>query len=141
MKQATWDHRFMALAKTVASWSKDPSTKVGAVIADNDARPHGYGFNGLPRGVEDTPHRLNDRETRVSLTVHAEINALLHSSGDVRGAYMYTTHAPCVQCAAAIINAGITRVVTHRPSPEFIARWGGGIELLAEAGVTIDYIG
>jgi len=66
-----WDYRFIKLAKEIASWSKDPSTKVGA-IAVNDKRIIATGYNGFPKGIEDSNNRLSDRETKLAFMVHAE---------------------------------------------------------------------
>ena len=57
-----WDVRFLELAKQIASWSKDPSTQVGCVVVGPDREIRSTGFNGLPRGIEDSEERLNNRE-------------------------------------------------------------------------------
>ena len=67
-----WQRRFFDLARLVATWSKDPSSQVGAVIVDDKKRIVSVGFNGLPMGVEDTDERLNVRELKYELIVHAE---------------------------------------------------------------------
>ena len=132
-----WHERLMGLAAYVSGWSKDPSTKVGAVLADPDTnRIIGVGYNGLPRGIEDD-HRLHDRQERLSIIVHAEVNAILNANGSTFGATLYTTHQPCPQCAAAIINAGVRRVV-YIANDDFAKRWGhGGVSLLNEAGIEV----
>ncbi len=132
-----WHERLMGLAAYVSGWSKDPSTRVGAVLANPDTHQIiGIGYNGLPRGIEDD-HRLHDRQERLSIIVHAEVNAILNANGNTFGATLYTTHQPCPQCAAAIINAGIKRVV-YMPNDDFAKRWGhGGVSLLNEAGIEV----
>lgn len=72
-----WDHRFLELAELVGSWSKDPSTQVGAVIVDIDNRIVSTGFNGFPRGCLDHADTLGDRDRKLLRTIHAEDNALL----------------------------------------------------------------
>jgi dCMP deaminase len=135
-----WDARFIGLAKHIAGWSKDPSTGVGAVIVDQKNRLVSHGFNGLPRGVEDREDRLHNRETKLPLTIHAEENALLFAGRPVDGCTIYVWPLPpCSRCAAKIIQAGISRVVSP-PVPESAKdRWGESnllaFEILEEAGV------
>ena len=71
-----WDLRFLEMARNAASWSKDPSTKVGAIIVDDDKRVISVGYNGFPKGVRDD-ERLDDRQEKYKIIVHAERNALL----------------------------------------------------------------
>ena len=78
-----WDLRLLGLAKHVAEWSKDPSTKVGAVIADQKHRVLSLGFNGFARGVKDLAQRLDDRETKYDMIIHAERNAILFANASV----------------------------------------------------------
>lgn len=106
-----WDERFIHLAQEVAEWSKDPSTKVGAIIADDRNRVIATGYNGFPRGIKDD-ERLDDRETKYSIVIHAEINAVLNATKSVVGCRIYTWPvAPCSNCAAVLIQAGIHLVV------------------------------
>ncbi len=67
-----WDRRFIELARHIAGWSKDPSTKVGCVIVNSDRTIASIGYNGLPRGVIDTPERLGLRDAKLAMTLHAE---------------------------------------------------------------------
>jgi len=125
---AKWDERFMALARHVAMWSKDPSMKVGAVIVDRKRRVIAMGYNGFPRGVEDSSERYNERATKYAHVVHAELNAVLNALGPVEGCTLYTTFEPCTGCAKAIIQSGITRVVLPNRDgmsrSEAEERWG-----------------
>ena len=109
LTQSKWDVRFLKLAHEVASWSKDPSTKVGCVLVKGK-KVVSLGYNGLPMGVEDTFERLNNRELKYEMTVHAEINAVttaaLHGVS-TSGATAYVTFHPCSRCAAVLINAGV----------------------------------
>ena len=107
-----WDLRFMEMAKNeVATWSKDPSTKVGCVIVSPDRRQFTAGYNGFPIGIKDTTHRLNNRDLKYELVVHAELNAILNARMNLTGWTLYATFPPCKECAKAIIQAGISRVV------------------------------
>ncbi len=131
-----WDNRFLSLAKTVASWSKDPSTGVGAVIVDKDNRIVSLGFNGFPRGVKDDD-RLNDREKKYEITVHAELNAILFARTPVDGCTIYTYPLPpCSRCASTIIQSGIVRSVAPViDEPRWIESCKLGQSILEEAGV------
>ena len=111
-RQRKWDRRFLDLAKHIAGWSKDPSTQTGAVIVDPDDRIVSTGYNGLPRGTQDLPERLNNRDIKYKLIVHCERNALIYARQDMRGCTMYTwPFMSCAPCAAMVIQAGITRAV------------------------------
>ena len=134
-----WDTRMLAVASEVAGWSKDPSTKVGAVIADGSHRIVGQGFNGLPRGVRDDPAVLADRDEKLRRTIHAEVNAVLLAGRSVAGCTIYVTHPPCARCAAVLIQVGIARVVaTDRAlGSHWAAELASSERMLREAGVEI----
>src|SRR5450759_3287372 len=74
-----WDRRFIELARFVADWSKDPSTKVGAVIVRPDRTVAALGYNGFPRGVLDHSERYDHRPTKYEMVVHAELNSILNT--------------------------------------------------------------
>lgn len=135
-----WDLRFMEQASLVSYWSKDPSSKVGAVIVDEKNRVVSQGFNGPPRGVEDSTHV--ERDARLRRTIHAEMNAILFSRKDLTGTTLYCTHTPCSNCAAVIIQAGISRVVTLPSTPDFARRWESDIReartMFQQAGVQLE---
>lgn len=123
-----WDRRFLLRAEHNASWSKDPSSKVGAVIVRPNLTVAGDGFNGFPRGMVDNPELYEDRETKYSRILHAELNAILNAYGSVEGCTIYVTHPPCTSCALIIIQSGIERVVTYKPTEDFLSRWGDQYE-------------
>ena len=85
----TWGRRFLHLAEHVSTWSKDPSTLVGAVIAD-DNRVVSVGFNGFPRGCDDSPALYAERERKYRRVIHAEANALLFAARPLAGCTLYT---------------------------------------------------
>lgn len=119
-----WDSRFLSLAEEVASWSKDPSTKVGCVIVDEETnRIMGVGFNGFPRGMCDHKELYDDRDTKNSRTIHAEVNAVLNSQ-KAEGCTAYVSTPPCTSCTLVLIQAGINRVVCQPPSDDYLSRWG-----------------
>lgn len=104
-----WDQRYLELARHIATWSKDPSTKVGCVIATTE-QLLGTGYNGFPRGIRDTD--LDNRELKLLKTVHAEANAILAAKPLPSNATLYVWPLyPCPHCASLIIQAGIRRVV------------------------------
>lgn len=132
-----WDRFFMELARVASSMSKDPSTKVGAVLA-RDREVVALGFNGFPPGVEDND-RLLDRAKKYELVVHAELNALLRAGASARGTTLYLYKLPpCLGCAKHVIAAGVREIVYHEEPP---ARWADEVakarSLLQEAGVPV----
>lgn len=135
-----WHRRFLEMSALVSAWSKDPSTKVGAVIVDQKRRVVGVGYNGFGRNVRDDGGRLECRDIKYEMTVHAEANALLNSAR-TEGCTIYLTHPPCARCSALLIQAGIIGVVWRKPDGEFAARWGMSQALseqqLAEAEIWI----
>lgn len=116
-RQNRWDKFFLEMAEFVATASKDPSTKVGCVIAREDQTVASVGFNGFSRHMDDDPCLYDDRETKLSRIIHAEMNAILNAHGPVQGYTLYCTFPPCDRCAVFISQAGIKRVVC-RPVPE-----------------------
>lgn len=105
-----WQKRFLGLALEVARWSKDPSAKVGAVVVSPDRRRFSVGYNGFPEGVDDDRVRLTDPVVKNRLMVHAEVNAILNARTDLADWSMFITRPCCLECAKAIIQAGIGNV-------------------------------
>lgn len=107
-----WDRRFLALAEHIAQWSKDPSTKTGAVIVDSNNRVVSIGYNGFPRGINDSQERLENRDLKYKIIVHCERNALLFARETVARCRLYTwPFMSCAPCAAMVIQAGIVEVI------------------------------
>ena len=119
MMDSKWDKRFMKLAREISTWSKDPSSKIGAVIVNDERRILATGYNGFPRGIADTEERLNDREQKYPRIVHGEMNALmnaLYSGVAVKDATIYVWGLPvCSECTKSVIQSGIKRVVITYP--------------------------
>ena len=136
-----WPLRFLSLADSVAGWSKDPSSKVGAVLVSPDRSIVIPGYNGLPRGIDDSTDRLLSREWKLATVLHAELNAILTARQNVSGWAMYVTHHPCSNCASVMIQSGIS-CVHYRTDRDFENRWavslGRAKDLLAEAGVLLE---
>ena len=118
-----WDKRFLELAKTISGWSKDPSTKVGAVITNTKNRIISLGFNGYPRGVQDIG--LENREEKYAKVIHAELNSILFSKQDLCGCTLYVYPLiPCSACMGCIIQVGISKVVVLIDGDKtMIERW------------------
>lgn len=110
-----WDEYFMGLAHLSAYRSKDPSTQVGACIVSAEKKVVGIGYNGLPRGCSDDEFPWGREgaflDTKYPFVVHAELNAILNSSKDLKGCSVYVSLFPCNECAKAIIQSGISRIV------------------------------
>ena len=153
-RKDSWDLRFVQLADTVASWSKDPSTKVGAVIVrPSNLAVVAQGFNGFPRGVRDNTHltKRYARPDKYWFTEHAERNAIFNAAylgHRTEGCILYMNWAPteiCADCARAIIQAGIEMVIG--PPKEMRKRhktddsWHSSLQvsavMFAEAGVGV----
>ena len=133
-----WDQRFIKLAQHIATWSKDPSSRVGSAIVDEHRRVVSVGFNGFPAGVSDEEV---PRERKLLRVVHAEMNACAFATAPVRGCTIYVTHPPCSNCAAILIQKGIFRVVYPTPEESFKQRWhehySEAILMFMEAGVKV----
>lgn len=135
--QDWWDRYFLDVAKAISAASKDPSTKVGAVIVRPDRTMASFGYNGLPKGIADTEHRLTDRDTKMKLVVHGEINAILSAREPLHGYTLYTwPFLTCDRCALHVIQAGIKRVVApYDETPRWQAAFEASQALYDEAGV------
>jgi dCMP deaminase len=143
--QLWWDQYFLGLAKSVSAASKDPSTKVGAVITRPDRTVASLGYNGFPRGIADTDERLNTREVKYGLVVHGEINAILTAREPLHGYTLYTwPFLTCKNCALLVVQSGIARVVAPELPEELKERWNASLAeaqaVYAEAGRSCELI-
>jgi dCMP deaminase len=143
-----WDQYFMTMAYLVSMKSKDPSTRVGAVIVGPDKEIRSTGYNGLPRGVADRKYRYEDREYKLLAVNHAEENAILHcaiNGVSTKDCVLYSQWMPCSRCSKSIIQSGIKEVVYHEKFPgnhmHGAADWKRSLEIskemLSESGVTL----
>lgn len=111
----TWDEYFMGLAHLSALRSKDPNTQVGAAIIDENHRVVSVGYNGFPKGCSDDEFPWSRSggvlNSKYAFVVHAELNAILNSPHSVSGCTIYVSLFPCNECAKAIIQSGIKRIV------------------------------
>ena len=138
-----WNSRYMGLAHHVAEWSCDPKKKVGAVIV-RDNRILSQGYNGLPSGVRVANEILNSKE-KLNYMVHGEMNAIITAAKmghSLEGATIFSTFFPCTTCAGAIIQAGITEVITYKipENSSWSEKMKISVEMFRQAGVQIVYV-
>ena len=151
MMNPKWNLHFLSIAEQCAQMSKDPSTKVGAVIVGPDREIRSTGFNGFPRGIEDTEDRLNNRDMKLKLVVHAEMNAVFNAARSgiaLKGCTLYLAATdstglvwggpPCSRCSVEVIQTGINTIISY-PKKAVPSRWHEDLvlseSLLNEAGV------
>jgi len=134
-----WEIRFLKLAKHISEWSKDPSTKVGAVIVDDKKRIVSVGYNGFPININDSSERLDNREIKYKMIVHAERNAIIFAQRPLIGCTIYTyPFMPCSACAGMIIQSGIKRAVSyHTTNKRWIDDFAITMDMFNEAGVEL----
>ena len=137
-----WTKRYLQLAREVASWSKDPSRKIGAVAVGSKGQILSQGYNGFPRGISDDDLRLNDRETKYKYVVHAEMNVIYNatfSGVSLDGASLYVYGLPvCSECAKGIIQVGIKDVhifIDQDIHVSWLESWDRTKSMFEEAGV------
>ena len=137
-----WTRRYLQRAKEVAQWSKDPSSKVGAVIVSHRGQSISEGYNGFPRGIEDSEERLNNREIKYKYVVHGEMNAIYNAGwngASTFGTTLYVYGLPvCSECAKGVIQTGIGRVVVMHPRdiPEiWETRWADSKSMFEEVNL------
>ena len=132
MQGKAWGNKYIKLSKQISTWSKDPSTKVGAVVVGCDGQLLSQGYNGFPRGIKDSDERLNDRDRKYELVVHAEMNAIYNASLNgvsLKDSTLYVYGLPiCNECAKGIIQVGIKKVVAMRPPSVDLDRWDESIK-------------
>jgi dCMP deaminase len=124
---ARWDAFFMEMAYLVASKSKDRSVKVGAVAVGEGNTMLSMGYNGFVRFADDEDDARHERPEKYNWTAHAELNVICNAARNgtsLLRATMYVTSHPCIECAKAIVQAGIEEVVL--PSKEDDAFWQNG---------------
>jgi dCMP deaminase len=142
-----WDERYMGLAKEVATWSKDPSSKIGAITVGSKGQVLSQGYNGFPRGVrDDLAPRWEIREFKYKFVVHAEMNAIYNATYNgvsLDGATIYVHGLPCChECAKGIIQVGVKRVVMNGDPED--PRWKESaalaIQMFKESKVEYEFI-
>lgn len=136
--------KFLPVAQSLASLSKDPSTKVGCLVIDDDGNILSTGFNGFPRGVMDLPERYERREVKCGLICHAESNAIAQAARNGVKLYgstlLVTKLYPCSQCARLIVQAGIFRVFAppiDKTNERWIDEWRVSLVIFEEGSVEV----
>ena len=137
-----WTLRYLKMAKEIAQWSKDPSTKVGAVVVGEDGQILSQGYNGFPRGVHDLEERLHTREAKYRYTIHAEMNCVYNASlsgVSLKNSSIYVYGLPiCHECAKGVIQSGIKRVFCvydQELREKWAESWVYSLTMFDEAGV------
>ena len=142
-----WDKRFLDLAEHIASWSKDPSKKIGAVAVGAQGQILSQGYNGFPRGINDLDFRYEDREEKYKLVVHAEMNVIYNASYNgvsLNDSTLYVYGLPvCHDCAKGIIQVGIKNVMMSRKVLPIDKRWEESWittqKLFKESGINYEF--
>jgi len=141
-----WDKRYLKLAAGVANWSKDPSSKIGAIAVGSKGQVLAQGYNGFPRGISDSFDRYANKDVKYKFVVHAEMNCIYNATYNgvsLDGATLYVHGLPvCSDCAKGIIQVGIRKVIM--PLDEYPIHWlksfAYSSELFAEAGVIYEFV-
>lgn len=141
-----WDLRYLSLAREVGQWSKDPSTKIGAVAIGTKGQVLAQGYNGFPRGVLDSPDRYENRETKYKYIVHAEQNLIYNATYNgvsLCGSTLYVTGLPtCSECAKGLIQVGIKRLVMPKQEikKHWLESWDLARKMLKESEVIYHFV-
>ena len=136
----SWDQYFMGVAKLSALRSKDPSTQVGACIINQDRSIVGIGYNGLPQGCDDHLFPWGNEgeytETKYPYVVHAEANAILNATTNLKGSSIYVTLFPCNECTKLIIQSGIKEIVYESNKYQHTKEHQAAVKMLNAANVS-----
>lgn len=141
-----WDKRYLKLAEEVSEWSKDPSTKIGAIAVGSKGQVLSQGYNGFPRNVKDTDERYNNREQKYKYVVHAEQNVIYnacYNGASLDNSTLYVVGLPvCSECAKAVIQVGIKRVIMREQDMDnrWLESWKLSASMFDEAGVKWEFI-
>jgi dCMP deaminase len=134
MTTQSWDEKHMGLARYLTSWGKDRSRNVACVIVGPDQEIRSTGYAGMPRGLDDTKEERHQRPAKYKWVAHAEANAVYNAARvgiPVGGCTIYVPWYPCVDCAKAIIQSGIKRLVATEPNWDDPI-WGADFKIVKE---------
>jgi dCMP deaminase len=147
LRRLKWHSRYLELAQQIASWSKDPSSKIGAIAVGSKGQVLAQGYNGFPRGIEDNESRFENKELKYKYVVHAEMNLIYNASYNgvsLDGSTIYVTGLPvCSECAKGLIQVGVQQVImpTQEDTPDkWVESFKLSKELFEEAGVRWQFI-
>jgi dCMP deaminase len=137
-----WYMRFLMLAKHVSEWSKDPSTKCGAIIVDRYGTVISQGYNGFARGMADTIERYENRDFKYDHVIHAEMNAIINARQPIDDHILFVwPMLPCIRCAAVVAQSNVREVVSAEMTLELRHRWGLSVlkskQLFNETGIIV----
>ena len=147
LRRLKWHDRYLELAQQIASWSKDPSSKIGAIAVGSKGQVLAQGYNGFPRGIEDREIRFENKELKYRYVVHAEMNLIYNASYNgvsLDGSTVYITGLPvCSECAKGLIQVGVREVImpSQEDTPDkWVQSFKLSKELFEEAGVHWQFI-
>ena len=147
LRRLKWHNRYLELAQQIAFWSKDPSSKIGAIAVGSKGQVLAQGYNGFPRGIEDSEIRFENKELKYKYVVHAEMNLIYNASYNgvsLDGSTVYVTGLPvCSECAKGLIQVGVREVIMpiQEDTPDkWVQSFKLSKELFEEAGVHWQFI-
>ena len=141
-----WNKRYLSLAEQISTWSKDPSRQIGCVAVGDKGQVLAQGYNGFPRGIEDSPEIYNNRELKYKYIVHAEMNTIFNASYNgvsLDGATLYVHGLPCCSdCAKGIVQVGIKQIFMNKQDvPDtWQTSWDLSQSMFDAAGIKWDFI-
>ena len=143
-----WRNRYLLLAKHFSTWSKDPSTQVGAVAVSDNGLILSEGWNGFPRGIRDTQGRLGVRQTKYDYMVHSEKNLIYNATRNgisLLNSNLYVYGLPvCSECAKGVIQVGIKSVYvltdTMNVRDTWVESWKKTTDMFDEVGISYEWV-
>jgi dCMP deaminase len=145
-RQHKWDLRYLELAKTIAGWSKDPSSQIGAIAVGSKGQVLAQGYNGFPRGMVDSPQHYKNKTVKYARIVHAEMNMIFNASfngGCLNGSSVYVSGLPtCSDCAKGLIQVGVKELIMPQQKIEdrWYDSWQRSKEYYKEAGLKYRWV-
>lgn len=131
LKTNKWTYRYIELARQVSTWSKDPSAQIGAVAIGSAGQVLSQGYNGFPRGINDTSDRYSNRTEKYKFIVHAEMNMIYnatHNGVSLKDSTVYVYGLPvCAECCKGLIQTGVKKIISYVPGDD--SRWIESTEL------------
>lgn len=122
-----WDERFLGIACSISSWSKDPSTKVGALAINVERKIIAQGYNGFPIGCDDSERFYNNRESKYVRIIHAETNVICNACNSRVGLQLSTVYIygmyPCPECIKLLAQVYVARIVFQLGETQNLEKW------------------
>jgi dCMP deaminase len=127
-----WDGRFLGIARSISSWSKDPSTKVGALAVNVERKMIAQGYNGFPKGCDDSSLFYSNRESKYARIIHAETNVICNACNSRVGLHSATIYIygmyPCPECIKLLAQVHVARIVFQLGETQNLEKWKVGFE-------------